>query len=394
MVNKPDATSPASRPRKPVKRRSPGDRKHQILTCAAVLFVERGFLDVTMSQIADQVGITAGALYRHFDSKSAILAAILVDWFDKSIPSSEGSDSLDSLLMTRASIATSLPGLGVLWSRESRHLQEDVHEQLAQRLRSVHAAYRSSLRKERPDLSDEDLSIVSWAMQSILSSTSTRPSSLSPHQLAGLLFSASLAVARLTFGPEAASTPHKGIGLLPNSKREAALVVASLLFGERGYQATSMADIGAFTNVTGPSLYTHFASKAEILNEVLERSNRALWQDLTDALQISPSAAAALDRIILSYVGLVRSRPYVLSSLVSGSDVKESIQSSEREYVHEWVALLLIMRPNLTLAQAKVLVRAALNVINNFALTPKIAVTPNFSEKSLAVARAILYASP
>ena len=41
------------------------------------------------------------------------------------------------------------------------------------------------------------------------------------------------------------------------------------LFTERGYTATTMADIGAAVGIRGPSLYKHVASKHELLAEIM-----------------------------------------------------------------------------------------------------------------------------
>lgn len=50
--------------------------KNEILCAAVKLFAERGFDAVSTSMIAEQLGITKGALYRHFDNKQAIFDAI------------------------------------------------------------------------------------------------------------------------------------------------------------------------------------------------------------------------------------------------------------------------------------------------------------------------------
>src|SRR6516165_12576295 len=44
--------------------------RERILNSAELLFAEHGFDRVTMPMIASASGITAGAIYKHFDSKS------------------------------------------------------------------------------------------------------------------------------------------------------------------------------------------------------------------------------------------------------------------------------------------------------------------------------------
>ena len=50
--------------------------KETIIKVSLQLFAERGFDAVSTSMIANQLGITKGALYRHFESKQAIFDAI------------------------------------------------------------------------------------------------------------------------------------------------------------------------------------------------------------------------------------------------------------------------------------------------------------------------------
>lgn len=52
-------------------------RRAQILDATEALMIKLGVQAVTMAQIADAVNLTPGALYRHFRSRGAIVAAIV-----------------------------------------------------------------------------------------------------------------------------------------------------------------------------------------------------------------------------------------------------------------------------------------------------------------------------
>ena len=58
------------------RRRRDPHRRQRILTAAAALVAERGFHEVGMTDIGAAAGITGPAVYRHFDSKSAVLVAM------------------------------------------------------------------------------------------------------------------------------------------------------------------------------------------------------------------------------------------------------------------------------------------------------------------------------
>ena len=56
-------------------RKSQAERREEIIDAALLILGEHGVDGMTMARIAEAVGITPGALYRHFDSRNAILAA-------------------------------------------------------------------------------------------------------------------------------------------------------------------------------------------------------------------------------------------------------------------------------------------------------------------------------
>jgi AcrR family transcriptional regulator len=51
--------------------------ENELLERAATLFADRGFNGTTLQDVADTVGLTRAALYHYFDSKEAMLAALV-----------------------------------------------------------------------------------------------------------------------------------------------------------------------------------------------------------------------------------------------------------------------------------------------------------------------------
>jgi AcrR family transcriptional regulator len=58
------------------------DRRDVILHSAAQLFAGKGVAASTVREIADSAGILSGSLYHHFESKAAILEAIMLSYLD------------------------------------------------------------------------------------------------------------------------------------------------------------------------------------------------------------------------------------------------------------------------------------------------------------------------
>ncbi|MDQ1572613.1 MAG: hypothetical protein QOH44_172, partial [Actinomycetota bacterium] len=61
------------------RERAKADRRSALLAAAATLFAERGFARVSLEDLGAAVGVSGPAVYRHFESKQAVLAALLVD---------------------------------------------------------------------------------------------------------------------------------------------------------------------------------------------------------------------------------------------------------------------------------------------------------------------------
>ena len=57
--------------------------KDEIMLTALKLFAERGFEAVSTSMIASELGITKGALYRHYKSKQEIFDCIVKKMFEQ-----------------------------------------------------------------------------------------------------------------------------------------------------------------------------------------------------------------------------------------------------------------------------------------------------------------------
>jgi len=71
------ATAKASGTKQPRWRRRPESRPAEIAEAGLRLFCARGYLNVTVDDIAREAGVTKGAVYHHFDGKEDLLAVAL-----------------------------------------------------------------------------------------------------------------------------------------------------------------------------------------------------------------------------------------------------------------------------------------------------------------------------
>ena len=377
------------RPTEP--RRRPKDRKQQIQVVARDLFVERGFHNVAMSLIAERVGITAGALYRHFANKAVLLEAVLQDAFSDLDPIVEEGEGLAEALERNVPRSLTRPYLGPLWAREARHLPEDARGEIRRQVRQSTQAWVPLILAERPDLSSGQADLLSWGIASLLTSSGHYAGRVSASTLREAVLRACLAVCSAELETPRAPEPPVDGCLQVFSRRERLLVAATRLFGEKGYQATALGDIGAAADVTGPNLYGYYESKAALLLAVIERTTQALWLDLESVLTAHSDPRAALSDLVPRYVERSLGWSGVGSGELSGEPEVESAQRAYgREYVAEWVALLREARPELDPTTVRVLVQGTVFLVADLTRTPHLTADGGFPSNLASMALAVL----
>lgn len=65
------------------KATDPDSTREAILDAALELFVERGFHGTAVPLVAERAGIAAGTIYRHFESKEALVNALYRGWKER-----------------------------------------------------------------------------------------------------------------------------------------------------------------------------------------------------------------------------------------------------------------------------------------------------------------------
>ena len=379
-------------------RRRPKDRKDQIVEAARQLIAERGYPNVSMAEIADTVGITAGALYRHFSNKAVLLGAVIDKSFDEVTASTRQLDAgLEDVLTMACEQVVTRRDVGALWWRESRHLEPDVFARLQTRLRDNNRTYQTLIQAERPALSSPRAQRLAWGVQSILASPSFHGSKLPHAEFVALLSAAcrEVCAVNLSAAPPPPPRRRRSGHLEPVCKREILLTHAVKLFERNGFEATSLNDIGTAAGVTGPNLYSYFESKADLLETALTRGVSALWLLINRVLRDNDEPADALRDLVRGYLQLALERTILTSTLLSGQqNVDDDARARQREYIAEWVALLRASRPGLDETSARVSVHTALAVIHIMAQIGQDQDYTEFADDVAAMASAVLLGNP
>jgi AcrR family transcriptional regulator len=89
----------------------------------------------------------------------------------------------------------------------------------------------------------------------------------------------------------------------PTTSRMSEIRSAALeLFARLGYEATTMADIGAAVGIRGPSLYKHVASKQDVLVEIMVATMDALLAANRSAVATTTDPTERLSRAVEAHV--------------------------------------------------------------------------------------------
>ncbi|EWC60946.1 Transcriptional regulator, TetR family [Actinokineospora spheciospongiae] len=388
-------------------RSRPRNRRAQLADAAAALFGKRGYHSVGVGDIAAAAGITASALYRHFQNKQDVLGHVLLTGVDElaervhdavSGLADDPQSRLAPLLLAAAEVSIERRELTALWRWQGRHLREADQKELRGRAATLLSAWLTGLRRLRPELSSGQAHLLCFAALSVFGSVgdhrATPRSGFAP-----LLARLGEAVVRADLPTPAPRADGWRTRVAPApSRREELLTAATRLFRERGFHAVSMDDIGAAGGIAGPSVYRHFAGKSDLLLAASRRMADRLTLGLEDSLATATDPADALRRLARSYVDTVlRSDDLIAVYTTELANLPErdgrELRAMQRGYVAEWVRLLREVAPGLDEPTARVAVHAALTIVNDIPRTQRFTTRPGLADELSTLAATVLRAA-
>ncbi|MBV6697054.1 TetR/AcrR family transcriptional regulator [Kitasatospora aureofaciens] len=383
-----------------VVRRPPG-RRAQILAVAADRFHRSGYHQVSMTEVAAGVGITAPALYRHFRGKPELLDRAVRLGLDALADGLRAADSTDGLGEALAAVAVGHRPLGTLVQRDARLLPPARRAALRRELRADAALMVAVLRAERPELSCEDVELLCWSALSACAGLSYQSAAPQPRRAEAVLREVVAAVLAVSLDGTGAGTvagpqPRVAVpGPRPQARREELLAAAVRLFHERGFDNVSTDQLGAAVGISGPSVYRHFDSKAQLLAASLVRSRERLWHEVDGAISAAPDPDAALAAGLAAYVGFARRNGDYLGAMLSETERlappdRRVAVDFRRDFLRTWVGLLRRVRPEYDAVEARIRVHALFAVVNDGVRNRPHSARPDLGDCLLRLARAVL----
>ncbi|MGU3497777.1 TetR/AcrR family transcriptional regulator [Mycobacterium sp. C31M] len=184
-----------------VRTRDP-ERKNRILAAAADLVGRRGFHGVSIADIGAAAGITGSGVYRHFDSKSAILVALFDRVIDNLLDderriletTTDLADALKRLIAGQIEFVVGDLHLAQVYYNEINNLPEDDQRRLRRKQRLYLEEWVHLVDELRPDLTDTDARTIVHAAIGAVQSPLFHNSGLAEDRLRTLLTDAARSI--------------------------------------------------------------------------------------------------------------------------------------------------------------------------------------------------------
>lgn len=183
---------------------SPPTRRDEILRVAAQLFAERGFHGVGVDDIGAAAGITGPGIYRHFESKDAILAELLVRISERLLAggqarvekaSGDPAAALAGLIAWQTDFALSNPALIVVQDRDLANVVEVDRRRVRQLQRRYVEVWVEVLTRLRPGVGEAQIRARAHALFGLINSTPHSAGEVGAEAMSQILAEMALAAA-------------------------------------------------------------------------------------------------------------------------------------------------------------------------------------------------------
>ena len=154
-------------------------RRQQILDIAAELFAARGFHGVSVAELGSACGISGPALYKHFESKDAMLAEMLVSISETLLAEGRsrvaGADgprkALEALVEWHIEFALEHRALIVVQDRDWSSLPDEARERVRALQRAYVDVWATQIRRHDAAMSPEASRTRAHVLFGLLNST-------------------------------------------------------------------------------------------------------------------------------------------------------------------------------------------------------------------------------
>lgn len=175
--------------------------------------------------------------------------------------------------------------------------------------------------------------------------------------------------------------PDGEVRLTPRAKAKAErrreiLEAATKLIARHGFRGVRLDDIGAAVGVSGPAMYRHFASKEDLLWEMLLDISERLLTAGHEVCKTEADARRRVEGLIGVQVDFVVTEPDLISvqyrDLGALPDTqRRKIRSLQREYVELWIDALSELHPEYDEVEVRIHVHGVIGLLNSSPRAPR-----------------------
>lgn len=185
----------------PIRTRDP-ERKNRIMAAAADLLARKGYHAVSIAEIGAAAGITGSGIYRHFDSKAAVLVALFDQVIDDLLRNEKAildtpadlNEALDLLIADQVEFVVGKRELAQVYHNEINNLPDDDRRSLRRKQRLYLEEWVHLVNEMRSDLNDADSRTLVHAAIGAIQSPLFHTAGLAEDRLRVLLANAARAV--------------------------------------------------------------------------------------------------------------------------------------------------------------------------------------------------------
>lgn len=381
-------------------------RRADLLAASARLFREHGFAGVSMADVADQVGITASAVYKHFPGKQVLLSEpireMVLTWRDREVLAlAEGGapeEVLNRLTTSVVAVVLTRPDVVGLWHQEAHHLPAQVRDELiAVRVEGV-GLWSRVLRDVRPGLDPAEAEFRIRAALGLLNCVPALPRRRLRAQASTL---ETLVLATLLAPPAPVELPELGPverARAPRTGRQAEILAETArLLRRRGYHAVGIDEIGHAIGIAGPSIYSHYASKAALLTALIEETADELCWYGARALATGKDPCTVLELLVGAHVRTALADRDRISVWMTEAhhvprELGRQVRQDRQRYLDYWVRAVRELRPELPEQVAQVASLSVMELIHAVARSSRFTGEPRLAERTAGLALAALTA--
>ena len=147
-------------------------------------------------------------------------------------------------------------------------------------------------------------------------------------------------------------------------------MAAAGLGAARGFDAISMADIGAEAGIVGSGVYRHFDSKTAILVAMADRVMDRLMTATAEIVAAGLGERESLSMLVRDHIEVAQTHHDALAVYhrevrTLPEEERRRLSRLQRHYIEEWVHLLAPLRPDLADGEVRLAVHAAIGAIQS-----------------------------